>query len=236
MSPGRDVDPALAPPVARVGDDRSDPYGWIAEPTAELVDLLDTERAYYEARVAALAGLRARLAAEMAARVPDTSESRTVAVRAVHLPRGPRGGAPNSPPWCAEPATAVRTNRCSTCRWLPPPTPVPSFTAANSRSVPTDECWPGRTTSSATSGTAFGSATCRPVRTCPVSSRGPSREAGGARTRRRICICAPTLSIDRTRCGRTRWAPIPRPTYCSSRSPTSGSRSASTSPARGHGS
>src|SRR6478672_5025088 len=75
MSPGRDVDPALAPPVARVGDDRSDPYGWIAEPTAELVDLLDTERAYYEARVAALAGLRARLAAEMAARVPDTSES-----------------------------------------------------------------------------------------------------------------------------------------------------------------
>ena len=74
MSPGRDVDPALAPPVARVGDDRSDPYGWIAEPTAELVDLLDTERAYYEARVAALAGLRARLAAEMAARVPDTSE------------------------------------------------------------------------------------------------------------------------------------------------------------------
>ena len=143
---------------------------------------------------------------------------------------------PNSPPWCAEPATAVRTNRCSTCRWLPPPTPVPSFTAANSRLVPTDECWPGRTTSSATSGTAFGSAICRPVPTCPVSSRGPSREAGGARTRRRICICAPTLSIDRTRCGRTRWAPIPRPTYCSSRSPTSGSRSASTSPARGHGS
>ena len=38
------------------------------------------------------------------------------------------------------------------------------------------------------------------------------RVAGGARTRRRICICGPTPSIDRTRCGRTRWAPIPRRT------------------------
>ena len=70
-----DADSALAPPVARTGDDRRDPYGWIAEPTAELIDLLDAERAYYEARTSPLAGLRAELAAEMAARVPDTSES-----------------------------------------------------------------------------------------------------------------------------------------------------------------
>ena len=42
---------------------------------AELVDLLDAERAYYEARVAPLAKLRATLAAEMTARVPDSSAS-----------------------------------------------------------------------------------------------------------------------------------------------------------------
>jgi oligopeptidase B len=75
VSPGRDADPALAPPVARAGARDRDPYDWIAEPTAELVDLLDAERAYYEARVAPLAGLRARLAAEMTARVPARSES-----------------------------------------------------------------------------------------------------------------------------------------------------------------
>ncbi len=70
-----DSDWALAPPVARTGGDQRGPYGWIAEPTAELIDLLDAERAYYEARTAPLADLRAELAAEMAARVPDTSES-----------------------------------------------------------------------------------------------------------------------------------------------------------------
>ena len=75
MSPGRDADPALAPPDARTGDSGRDPYDWIAEPSAELVDLLDAERAYYEARVAPLAELRATLAAEMAARVPARSES-----------------------------------------------------------------------------------------------------------------------------------------------------------------
>jgi oligopeptidase B len=69
------ADSALAPPVARTGDDRRDPYGWIAEPTAELIDLLDAERAYYQNRTAPLAELRAELAAEMAGRVPDTSES-----------------------------------------------------------------------------------------------------------------------------------------------------------------
>lgn len=75
MSPGPDADSALAPPVARAGDNGRGAYDWIAEPTAELVDLLDAERAYYEARVAPLAERRARLAAEMAARVPAGSES-----------------------------------------------------------------------------------------------------------------------------------------------------------------
>ena len=75
MSPGRDADPALAPPVARAGDSGRGRYDWIAEPTAELIDLLDAERAYYEARVAPLAELRAGLAAEMAARVPARSKS-----------------------------------------------------------------------------------------------------------------------------------------------------------------
>ena len=75
MPSNDDADSALAPPVARTGDDRRGPYAWITEPTAELVDLLDAERAYYEARTAPLAGLRATLAAEMAARVPATSES-----------------------------------------------------------------------------------------------------------------------------------------------------------------
>ena len=70
-----DADPAQAVPVARIGDDRSAPYGWITEPTPELIDLLDAERAYYEARTAPLAAVRAELAAEMAARVPGTSES-----------------------------------------------------------------------------------------------------------------------------------------------------------------
>lgn len=63
---------ALAPPVARVGDGR---YEWIAEPGAELIDLLDAERSYYETRTAPLAGLRASLASEMAARVAERSES-----------------------------------------------------------------------------------------------------------------------------------------------------------------
>ena len=75
MPSNDDADSALAPPFARTGDDRRGPYAWITEPTAELIDLLDAERAYYEARTAPLAGLRATLAAEMAARVPDTSES-----------------------------------------------------------------------------------------------------------------------------------------------------------------
>jgi oligopeptidase B len=75
VSPGRDADPAYSPPVARTGDAGGDAYGWIAGPTAELVDLLDAERAYYEARVAPLMELRATLSAEMTARVPARSES-----------------------------------------------------------------------------------------------------------------------------------------------------------------
>lgn len=75
MSPGSDARPAVAPPVAEVTATGDDPYGWIAEPTPELVALLDAERAYYQARVAPLAQLRAVLAAEMTARVPDRSES-----------------------------------------------------------------------------------------------------------------------------------------------------------------
>jgi oligopeptidase B len=75
VSAGRDVDAAPTPPVARIGETDDGPYAWIAEPTAELIDLLDAERAYYEARVAPLADLRATLAAEMTARVPASSES-----------------------------------------------------------------------------------------------------------------------------------------------------------------
>lgn len=75
MSPGDDAAPGLQPPVAKTVDTAAGPYGWIAEPTAELIDLLDAERAYYEARVAPLAQLRATLATEMTARVPERSES-----------------------------------------------------------------------------------------------------------------------------------------------------------------
>jgi len=75
VSPGNDAVFGPAPPVARAADTGSGPYAWIAEPTAELIGLLDAERAYYEERVAVLGGLRATLAAEMAARVPDRSES-----------------------------------------------------------------------------------------------------------------------------------------------------------------
>ena len=63
------------PPAARIGQDAREPYAWIAEPTEELIGLLDAERAYYEARTAPLGKLRAVLAAEMTARVPDRSES-----------------------------------------------------------------------------------------------------------------------------------------------------------------
>lgn len=71
----RDDDRAPAPPVARVSGADGKAYDWIAEPTAELIDLLDAERAYYQARVAPLAELRATLATEMTARVPTSSES-----------------------------------------------------------------------------------------------------------------------------------------------------------------
>lgn len=63
-----------APPRARAGP-QPGPFGWIAEPTAELIELLDAERRYYETRVASLGALRTKLADEMAARVPAVSES-----------------------------------------------------------------------------------------------------------------------------------------------------------------
>jgi oligopeptidase B len=75
VSPGRDADPALAPPIARVSDTGDNPYGWISDPTPELIDLLDAERRYYQARVAPLTDLRTTLAAEMTARLPESSES-----------------------------------------------------------------------------------------------------------------------------------------------------------------
>ena len=87
----------------------ADPYGWITEPTAELVDLLDAERAYYEARVAPLAGLRAELAAEMAARVPDRPSRRRGGPGPSRTAKSTRR-APSSPRWCAAPPTA-RTSR-----------------------------------------------------------------------------------------------------------------------------
>ncbi|MBU3751466.1 MAG: hypothetical protein FGM52_13665, partial [Mycobacterium sp.] len=66
--------PSPDPPTAHVGP-AADPFGWIAEPTAELLALLDAERGYYESRIASLAALRSALAAEMTARVPAVSES-----------------------------------------------------------------------------------------------------------------------------------------------------------------
>jgi len=70
-----DIGSNPAPPTARIGEDQRHPYGWIAEPTSELIGLLDAERAYYDARTAPLKDLRAVLGAEMTARVPDRSES-----------------------------------------------------------------------------------------------------------------------------------------------------------------
>ena len=83
---------------------------------------------------------------------------------------------------------------------------------------------------------AFDSATWLPARTCRASSSRHSPPAGGARTRRPIYICGPTPSIDRIRCGHMCSAPIPRRTDWSSPNPTSGSKSAWTSPARVRGS
>lgn len=58
------------------GVERTDPYAWIADPDElEVAAYLGAERAYYDARVAPLAGLRAELAAEMVARVPDVEPS-----------------------------------------------------------------------------------------------------------------------------------------------------------------
>lgn len=70
-----DIGSIPEPPTARIGQDPREPYSWIAEPTGELIRLLDAERGYYEARTAPLGELRAALAAEMTARVPDRSES-----------------------------------------------------------------------------------------------------------------------------------------------------------------
>ena len=130
MPSGDDADSALAPPVARTGDDRRDPYGWIAEPTAELIDLLDAERAYYEARARA-AGRTARRA--------RGRDGRAGARRRPSPRRGSRGSSPtakstrqgrNSPPLYA----ARRRSRRIGDRpagWSPTLIPAPSFTAAS---------------------------------------------------------------------------------------------------------
>jgi oligopeptidase B len=58
------------------GVEVGDPYAWIADPAEPPVAAyLEAERAYYDERVAALTGLRERLAAEMVARVPDVEPS-----------------------------------------------------------------------------------------------------------------------------------------------------------------
>ena len=230
-----DADSALAPPVARTGDDRRDPYGWIAEPTAELIDLLDAERAYYEARTAPLAGLRATLAAEMAARVPDTSESAPWRSGGLHLPRSPRGGGRIPHPGAAHrrrsgrigdrPANGRR--RSSRCRVSP----------RRARGEP-------RRTNAGLVVRRRRRRAVRPAVPRPADRCGPARCHRGDLPQWRVergcddvsVSAHRPLSIDRTRCGRTRWAPIPRRTYWSSPNPTSGSRSASTSPARGRGS
>ncbi len=175
MPPGNAGDSALAPPVARTGDNRRDPFGWIAEPTAELIDLLDAERAYYESRIAPLAELRAELAAEMAARVPDEVGVRAVAVGGLHLPRNPRGR-DRIPHPCAPHGDGRGRigDRPAGGRRRPPRRGVPPL--ASARSAPTGRCWPGRTTSSATSGMACGSATWLPAADLPgvIESTFPS--------------------------------------------------------------
>jgi oligopeptidase B len=74
----------LTPPIASTrpvvttlhGVERTDPYAWIADPAEpEVAAHLAAERAYHDARVAPLAGLRAELAAEMVARVPAVEPS-----------------------------------------------------------------------------------------------------------------------------------------------------------------
>ena len=70
--------PGMAlPPVAPVRPDSSgDAYAWIADPEVpEVLAHLDAERAYYDARVAPLAELRAELAAEMVGRLPAQESS-----------------------------------------------------------------------------------------------------------------------------------------------------------------
>ena len=78
------MDMAPTPPIARRSDASSnrdadarvDPYAWIADPgVPETAALLEAERTYYEARTEPLGGLRAALAAEMVARVPENEPS-----------------------------------------------------------------------------------------------------------------------------------------------------------------
>ena len=67
----------VLPPVAPARpDDAGDPYSWIADPEVpEVLALLDAERGYYDARVAPLADLRARLTEEMTGRLPAQESS-----------------------------------------------------------------------------------------------------------------------------------------------------------------
>lgn len=74
----------LQPPAAAVrpdttvlhGEERVDPYAWIADPEdPEVLAHLEAERAYYDARVAGLASARAVLSGEMRARLPEVEPS-----------------------------------------------------------------------------------------------------------------------------------------------------------------
>ena len=132
MSPGRDADPALAPPVARAEATGSGPYDWIAEPTAEL-----DRSARRRTRLLRQRGSRRSPSCVPSWRprwprgCPTTSESAPWRCRRLHLPRGPRRPARNSPRSCAAPRPRSATSRCSTCRRSPTLTPARSFTAAN---------------------------------------------------------------------------------------------------------
>ena len=156
------------------------PYDWIAEPTAELIDLLDAERAYYEARVAPLAELRATLAAEMAARVPATSESAPwrsgdFTYREIH-----EAGAEF--PTLVRRTADGRDESVIDLQVVADAHPGAEFHRGELEVSPdgTTLAWSSDVVGDERYG--LDSATWRPARTCRASSRRPSPVAGGART------------------------------------------------------
>lgn len=228
-------DAVVVPPVARAGADVNAPYGWISEPTPELIDLLDAERAYYEARTAPLAQLRATLAAEMAARVPDRSESAPWRIGGFTYREVHNSGA-EYPALVRRTGTDGPDEQILDLQAVADAHPGAEFHRGDIQVSPDGGRWRGRTTSSATSGTDFDSATSPRVRIYPVSSKRPSPPEGGAPTRRPTCTCGSMRCFDRTRCGHTGSGRIRlRMCWCSP-SPTSGSTSAWRSPAPARGS